>query len=502
MKTTSLCCLFASSFSALAFADQQTWVVKSQDEWNAAVADSQGIAIADGQASPTGKSGTLKMALQSFETKRTFSSLNINQAPHWLNWTEVPNIGPQNLSDSPIFLQLGPDNYWMFGRYKQPKNNTRKDFRPKEATLEGFDIPLKTTRFKNQFDAPGAAQKHLNGYHAWQSRDMKNWVHHGSISEQRSRWMTNAEYVDGKAYFYYDFPNDQDPHVIVDSDLFDGKMGDDKGIAVKDPSHGSDCGVIRDLDGNFHVILENWDPIKAQKRSWDSPLASRAVSKNGIDGFKIAQKPPVDERTTDTGEIGYYEHPHWVKEDPANYKTNKAEYKIHSPEQEAYGDWSAISIGGQYYLFGDYDPAGAHGKNSMSVCWFTSDSIENKFEFCGHIGKGHPDPDIVFAEGQFYLATQMKTDYVSSGPWVETVTARVGVDTDNDKKIDQWSDWQDLKETYDYIPGFSKQVKVNPAELDLSVLPAGFGFQVELKVTDTTENDSKPVLDSLSVSFK
>ncbi|MDB4144184.1 hypothetical protein N9733_12090 [Akkermansiaceae bacterium] len=212
--------------------------------------------------------------------------------------------------------------------------------------------------------------------------------------------------------------------------------------------------------------------------------------------------PPVDERTKPTGKIGTYKHPHWVKEDPANYKTSVAEYEIHSPEQEAYGDWSAISIGGRYYLFGDYDPAGAHGKKAMSVCWFTSESIDKKFEFCSHIGKGHPDPDIVFAEGQFYLATQMKTDYVSSGPWVETAEVRVGVDTDNDGKSDKWSDWQQVKESYDYIEGFAKQVKKTPASLDLSALPEGYGFQFEIKLTDSTENESKPVLEGVELSFK
>ena len=124
----------------------------------------------------------------------------------------------------------------------------------------------------------------------------------------------------------------------------------------------------------------------------------------------------------------------------------------------------------------------------MSVGWFTSASIDEEFTWCDNIGNGHPDPDIAFAEGQFYLATQMKTDYVSSGPWVETVEARVGVDTDNDQKIDSWTDWKELKESYDYIPGFSKQIAKTPAELDLSKLPAGYGFQIELRLTDSTEN--------------
>ena len=50
----------------------------------------------------------------------------------------------------------------------------------------------------------------------------------------------------------------------------------------------------------------------------------------------------------------------------------------------------------------------------------------------GNVGKGHPDPGIMFAEGQFYLVTQTPKDFVSPGPWVETVEVRVGVDTNND----------------------------------------------------------------------
>ena len=165
--------------------------------------------------------------------------------------------------------------------------------------------------------------------------------------------------------------------------------------------------------------------------------------------------------------------------------------------QNAYGDWASICIGGQYYLFADYHPA--HDK--IRVGWFTSSGLDTPFTFCGEIGRGHPDPDIMFAEGKFYLATQMKTDYVSDGPWVENVDVRVGVDTDKDGTVDKWTDWQAVKESYDYITGFSKQVAKTPAKLDLSSLPAGYGFQFEVKITDTTDNPSKPILDRVSLSF-
>ena len=137
----------------------------------------------------------------------------------------------------------------------------------------------------------------------------------------------------------------------------------------------------------------------------------------------------------------------------------------------------------------------------MSVAWFTSSSINEPFKFCGNIGNGHPDPDICFAEGKFHLITQQSTDYVSSGPWVDGVEARVGVDTTGDGSVDHWTQWQSVKETYDFTKGFAKQIARTPASLDLAKAPEGFGFQFEVKLTDTTKNASKPLLDKATLNF-
>jgi len=482
---------------------EESWMIDSQSDWVAATEDQSNLKFNDGVAIPTAKTAAFQSKLKTFTEKRTANSIVISQSPVWENWEPVPNIGPQNLADAPVLLRRGPDDYWMFGRYGQPRKKGKQaskeqsTFVPKPAKLEGFDVPLQTTIYENQYDAPGGLKKGLGGYHAWQSRDMVNWVHHGPITDSKGKWMTTAEFVDGKAYFYYDFPNDQDPHLYIDEDLTDGTPGRNMGMAFNDPTHGSDCGFIRDLDGRFHVIAEDWSPINAKTHAWDSPLATHAISPDGIKDFKILA-PPVDHRTTPTGKIGTYTHPHWAKEDPENYKTNVAEYEIHEPEQDAYGDWAMVAIGGQYYLFCDYDPAAGGG---MSVGRFTASSINGPFTWCGHVGQGHPDPDIIFAEGQFYLATQQPSDFVSPGPWVEKVEVRVGVDSSKDGSIDKWTEWQAIKERYEDMPGFSKQVAKTPAQLDLSSLPAGHGFQFELKVTDTTENESIPLLDSVRLTF-
>ena len=480
---------------------EESWQVGSEAEWQSVLANQDGLDLKNGQVSPTGEKALIKTKLQRFEKKRKASSLLVEQSPSWDNWEPCENIGPANLADAPVMLSVGEKNYWMFGRYsrsrKMGKGKGATKFVPGKAELEGFDIELLTTPWPNQFNAPGGLKKGLGGYHAWQSRDMVNWVHHGPVTPKEGKWMTSAEWVDGRAYLYYDFPNDQDPHLYLDSDLTDGKPGENKGLAFADPSDGSDSGFIRDLEGHMHVIYEDWSPIDANKRSWDSPLAGHAVSKDGMGAFEIV-KPVIDDRTTPTGKFATYTHPHWTKEDPKKFPNSIARFEIHEPEQPAYGDWAAIAIGGRYYLFGDFDPPGGH---SMSVGRFTAASINGPFEWCGKLGNGHPDPDIMFAEGKFYLATQQKTDFVSTGPWVERVEARVGVDTTNDGKADAFGKWTVIKESYERIPGFAKQVKRNPAQLDLTALPAGFGFQVELKVADSTKNESKPVIESFALSF-
>lgn len=479
------------------------WHIDTTEEWKAAVASSESLSFKNDMATPTAETAFFRSVVRRFEGKRTFDKITLTQSPVWQNWEPIAKSGPTNLEDAPVFLVRGPRDYWIFGLYRNGNGQVGKtglvehpkDFNAVPATLSGFDVPLMTTPFPNQYDAPGGLKPGLGGYHAWQSRDMVNWVHHGPVTEEVSRWVTTAEQVDGKTYIYYDYPNDQDPHLFIDEDLADGVPGKNMGLAFKDPSDGSDCTFIRDLNGNFHVIYEDWTPINAKTHSWDSPLAGHAVSADGIKDFKILP-PAVDQRTKPTGKKATYEHPHWMQH--PDWSSNIATYDVHEAEQNAFGDWAAISIGGQYYLFCDYHPAG----KKIRIGRFTSDSLDKPFTFCGEIGQGHPDPDIGFAEGRFYLINQTGSDYVSPGPWVETVEARAGVDTTGDGKIDTWTAWQAVQETYDYVEGFSKQIKRMPAEMDLSRLPAAGGFGFELRIKDTTSNPSMPILDSVRISIK
>ena len=214
----------------------------------------------------------------------------MKQSNLWQNWNPRPNIGPK-LGDSPVFVSVGPQNYWMMGRcHVRPKKGTEA------VSLPGYDEPLLPTSKPNEFIAPGGLEPHAGGYQAWHSRDMQTWIYYGSVTEKFSAWVTTAEYVDGKFYIYYDFPNDQDPHVYVDANLKDGKPGKNMGMAFKDPSHGSDCVFIRDKEGNFHVIYEDWSPVHANRRAFDSPNSSPPRHRRLQTRWPLPKTPPRRQR--------------------------------------------------------------------------------------------------------------------------------------------------------------------------------------------------------------
>ena len=160
-----------------------------------------------------------------------------------------------------------------------------------------------------------------------------------------------------------------------------------------------------------------------------------------------------------------------------------------------------MKIGERYYAFGDYERE-VNGEAFLNTGILVGDSLYDSFEIVADVGPDrHPDPTTGFAEGQFYLITQQTTDFISSGPWVDGVEARAGVDTNGDDIIDEWTDWQSLSEGYDHTPGYPRIITLTPAAIDMSGLSAGLGFQFELRLDDNVVSGSTPIMDRVEMSF-
>lgn len=424
------------------------------------ITQQEGIDINGNQIRLTADSGQFTAKVFQGRKPVKLANIEVEQLPVWDNWQAVDKIVPAEAKDAPVFVPVSDGNYWLLARYaKSPKT----------------------------------------GYHAWHSTNMKDWTHHGPISTHDNRWVTSAEYKDGQFYIYFDKPNDEDPHLIIDDDLTDGKQGKVVGKVFEDPTHGSDMAIFRNDDGNFHLIYEDWSPVDPSKHAWDSPLAGHADSPDGINGFEPHEyEPPIDVRTTPTGKIlPYKPHPNQMEfgKDPYPYV-----YQEHQGPQDAFGDYTLIKVGDHYYLFCDYDPADK--SKSMRVGRWRSDNINKQFVWDGEVGAGfHPDPTVGFAEGKFYLLVQRAgNDYISDGPWIDGVQARAGVDIDNDGKIDQWTEFANIKETYQQKSGFVRVVEKKPASIDVTSLPAGYSYSVEFKLSQ--HNQLKPVITHLKTHIK
>ena len=476
--------LFTSLVLSPILSSAEPWVIDTQENWKSAADKTKGIKIADGFVKPEKEKGHFESVVKSFSEKRKLSSIVFEQSPVWDNWEQIDDITPPGLGNAYVFLPVAPGDYYVFATFRGPAIDYPKGLNRKERQA-----------YKKEYQKKNPTPEREKGYHAWHSTDLKEWKHLGSVCW--SNWMTTAEYADGKFYLYYDEPNDQNPHLIVDDDLSDGVPGKDYREVFADPSHGSDAGVLRDEDGTFHMFYEDWSPINARQNAWDSPLAGRVSSPDGIKGFTFGEHPPVvDHRTKPTGKTATYEHSSMG----VSNEGKPLEHEIHEPDQDAYGDWTAIKVGRHYHLFCDFDPAD-HNK-SMRMGRFHSDDLEKEFIWSGEIGEGfHPDPSVGFAEGKFYAIMQKATDFVSPGPWVDGVEARTGVDTDGDGSIDQWTKWQSVSEAYSQKPGFARIVDVNPAMLDASGLPSGKGFSFQFRTSQLT-NGVQPIMDRVELSFE
>lgn len=461
-------------------------VIDSSKEWEEATGTSTAITLKNGFAEPTQKNGFFSSSTLKFDKKRQPLAITFKQSPVWDNWKKVDDITPPGLDNAYVFLPIAPGNYYVLAEKKKAAPHF-----PKGSTLEErLDI-------RKKWEQENPYSKADKGYHAWHSCDLKKWEYCGKVAD--SKWVTTAEYADGKFYIYYDEPNDQDPHLIIDDNLKDGVIGQSMGKVFDDPTHGSDSAVFRDEDGTFNLIFEDWRPINARENAWDSPLAGRVSSPDGIVGFEFGEHPPViDHRTTPTGKTGTYAHGASAK---VNNGSPDLSYEIHEPAQNAYGDYTMIKVGDYYHLFCDFDSAD-HDK-SMRMGRFCSNDLNKEFTWSGEIGEGfHPDPSVGFAEGMFYIVMQKETDFMSPGPWVDGVEARAGVDVNGNGQIDQWTDWETVKETYSQKPGFARIVDVAPAQLDLSSLPAGAGVQLEFKTISLEENQIQPIMDRIEIQYK
>ena len=109
------------------------WTIDSADDWTKNIKSAEGATVADGSVSPTAKTATIVTKVHASDGKRSAKSLTVTQSAIWQNWNPIDNLGPVNLADAPVLLTVGPDNYWMFGRYGSGQPRRKKGQKAKAS---------------------------------------------------------------------------------------------------------------------------------------------------------------------------------------------------------------------------------------------------------------------------------------------------------------------------------------------------------------------------------
>ena len=484
------------------------WIVDSEDEWAVAIDnDNSAFRLADGFATSNINESVFQSRVQTFTQKQTFQNMVIRQNIQWTGnkWGNPSEVDPDLYSDNdvgpaitgegdrdaPVFLLIQDGDYWVFDR-----------------------------------QASGSV------YHAYHSTDMVTWQDKGIIGTGFN-WVTTAEYHNGQIFIYTDLPNDHDPtlltfpYVAGSGEVFadNGSQisgtvpsinngsriaATNHGVILDKPevtidgttfslAGGSDNCVFRDpSDGQFHIIHENWSRQNAEQFSFDSNIASHAISPDGITGFVFdegvrpinvpgnliteAEATDDDSFTQRNGNVQTIE----IDGDlfhVGNHPNRQHLFRL-TDQLQAWGDWTMIKVGEIYYLFADDDQ-----EDGIGLGYWYGDSLEAEFTYGGRLRDGlHPDPGVGFGEGNFVMMLQSTdgdnvfgNDLLSHGPWVQGIEAQAGVDVDGDGQIDEWTDWQGVSESYSQIPGYSKAFDVQEAMLDTSSLPSGYGFSFRLR---------------------
>ena len=114
--TTILASLITQSGSAQ---QDKNWVIDSAEEWQSNQSQFSNLEFTNGLATakPNGKSGSYLSVLKKFKVKKSLKSVQLEQTSKWLNWKKIPNVGPKNAQDAPVFLTVKDKDYWMFARY-------------------------------------------------------------------------------------------------------------------------------------------------------------------------------------------------------------------------------------------------------------------------------------------------------------------------------------------------------------------------------------------------
>ena len=105
---------------------EEFWSIQTVDEWKAAIESSEGVTIEKGVASPICEGRFPPNQIEGLQGRSARPNRLPSSSPRFGKTGKRSRvIGPKNLRDAPVFLTMGPGDYWMFGQVRRHAQEER-----------------------------------------------------------------------------------------------------------------------------------------------------------------------------------------------------------------------------------------------------------------------------------------------------------------------------------------------------------------------------------------
>ncbi|MHC5068285.1 MAG: hypothetical protein ACYTF0_06815, partial [Planctomycetota bacterium] len=94
-------------------AEVQSWTIDSAEEWQATVASTTGMTLADGYATAQQATASLSTIIATSAEPRRLSKVVVEQSQVWDNWETIPDVTPAGLRNAYVFLPVKPGDYYL-----------------------------------------------------------------------------------------------------------------------------------------------------------------------------------------------------------------------------------------------------------------------------------------------------------------------------------------------------------------------------------------------------
>ena len=84
----------------------QAWEISTDAQWAMNASKSENLEFKGDLAAPQNEKASFTSVIKKFAEKKTIQPIIVEQSSSWLNWTKIPNVGPKNAEDAPVFLSV------------------------------------------------------------------------------------------------------------------------------------------------------------------------------------------------------------------------------------------------------------------------------------------------------------------------------------------------------------------------------------------------------------